>query len=182
MKMYTLAVAGILLTASAHADGDFKKTGTMKIDTDAERATTLHIGCSSDPHGGAVVIELTVPDAWTKKDFGYDDFEGPDAPAGALSHLDWTAAAHTTSITTTASGSYIPDLEDAFQFGIDELSRKKSSGATLLAAFGDQSGKLVWTQSSYDKSKRTLVATFDFDAAQAKKVHDVTAACLPKTK
>ncbi|MEP6483514.1 MAG: hypothetical protein ABJB01_03625 [Rudaea sp.] len=182
MKMYTWAIVALLLTTLAHADGDVRKTGTMKIDSGAERPTTLHVGCSSDPDGGALVIELTVADAYTKKDFGYDDFEGPDAHAGALSRLDWITAARTTSITTTASGSYIPEPPDAFQFGIDARSRQPSKGATLLAAFGDQPGKLVWTQSSDDKSRRTLIATFDFDASETKRVHDVTSACQPKTK
>ena len=182
MKMYTLAIIGLFLAANAHADGDIKKTGTMKIDAGADRATTLHIGCSSDSDGGALVIEITVSDAYTKKDFDYDDFEGPDSPAGALSHVDWITDAHTTSITTKASGSYIPEPPDAFQFGIDEYSRRKSAGATLLSAFNDQPGKLVWTQMSFDKSRRKLVASFDFDASEARHIHDLTVACLPKKR
>ena len=159
--------------------GDFKKSGSVHIDVGASRDATLHIGCSSDRPGGAIVIELIVPDAYTKKDFGYEDFEGPDAPAGALSHLEWTTAMRGTSITTRVAGSYIPDPPDAFQFGLDVMSHQKSAGATFLANVTGDAGKLVWTQSSYDKSKRTLVASFDIDAAESQRIHDLLAPCLP---
>ena len=102
MNKYTFALLLFGLSSIARADGDVTKSGTMKIDAGAERTATLHIGCSSDRHGGALVIELTVPDANTKKDFGYDDFEGPDAPAGALSNLEWITAAGKTSAVSTA--------------------------------------------------------------------------------
>jgi hypothetical protein len=179
MKKYTFTFLLILMSSAAFADGDFTKSGTMKIDNAPERAATLHIGCSSDANG-ALVIELTIPDANTKKDFDYDDFEGPDAHAGALSHIAWITTGGKASITTDVAGSYIPNPPEAFQFGLDEDSRKHSKGATLIAGFKSEPGKLVWTQSSDDKSKRTLVATFDFDAAETKKVHDTTSACLPK--
>jgi hypothetical protein len=154
----------------------------MKIDVGTERAATLHIGCSSDRDGGAVVIELTVPDANTKQDFGYNDFEGPDSPAGALSHLEWITAGGKTSITAKAAGSYIPEPPEAFQFGIDELSHRHSPGATLLASVKSEPGKLIWAQSSYGKSKQKLMATFDFAADEAKHIHDIVAACLPKSE
>ncbi len=180
MKKYTFALLLCGLSSVALADGDVTKSGMMKIDTGTERAATLHIGCSSDRDGGALVIELTIPDANTKKDFGYDDFEGPDSRAGVLSHLDWITIAGKTSITAKAAGSYIPEPQEAFQFGIDELSHRHSPGATLLASFKNEPGELIWTQSSYDKSKRKLVATFDVDAAETKKIRDVTAPCLSK--
>ncbi len=180
MKKYTFAILIFGISTSAFADGDFAKAGTMKIDAASERAAMLHIACSSDRDGGALIIELIVPDAYTKKDFDYDDFEGPDAHAGALSHIAWITTGGKASITTDVAGSYIPNPPEAFQFGLDEDSRKHSKGATLIAGFKSESGKLIWTQSSDDKSKRTLVATFDFDAAETKKVHDTTSACLPK--
>jgi hypothetical protein len=180
MKKYAFAILIFGISSAAFADGDFSKTGTMKIDAGSERAAMLHIGCSSDRDGGALVIEITIPDANTKKDFDYDDFEGPDAHAGALSHLEWITAAGKTSITATAAGSYIPEPPEAFQFGIDVLSHRHSSGATLMASVKNDPGKLTWTQSSYDKSKRKLVATFDMDASEAERIRETTSACLPK--
>ena len=179
MKKFAFAMLMFGVSNLALADGDFTKTGTMKIDAGNERAATVHIGCSSDANG-ALVIELTIPDANSKKDFDYDDFEGPDAHAGALSHIAWITNAGSTSITTDVAGSYIPDPPEAFQFGLDEDSRKHSKGATLIAGFKSEPGKLVWTQSSDNKSKRTLVATFDFDASETKRTHETTSACLPK--
>ncbi len=180
MIRITTFVAILSLASAAHADGDVSASGTMQIDAGASRAATLHIGCSSERHGGALVIEITIPDANTKKDFGYDDFEGPDSRAGALSHLQWITAAGKTSITAKAAGSYIPEPPEAFQFGIDELSRQHSPGATLITSVKDEPGKLVWTQSSYDTSKRKLVATFEIDAAEATHIRETTSACLPK--
>ena len=181
MKKYIFALS-ILAAAAAHADGDVTKTGSVRIDTGAERASTVHIGCSSDKHGGAIVVEITVPDAYTKKDFDYDDFEGPDSPAGALSGIEWIAATKTTHVTTTASGSYIPDPPDAFRFEIAELSRRKSAPATLLAGVDGSAARLVWTQASYDKSGRSLVATFAFDTNESARVRDAVKACLPTSK
>ena len=180
MKKYIFALC--LLSSTAHADGDMTRIGSVHIDDAAQRTATVHIGCSSDPHGGALVVEIVVPDANTKKDFGYDDFEGPDSPAGKLSHIEWIAGAKTTSVTTAAAGSYIPDPPEAFQFEIAELAHRKSAPATLLAAVDGTAARLVWTQSSYDKSKRTLVATFDFDANSAAQLRDNVAACLPKAR
>ncbi|HEX4480085.1 MAG TPA: hypothetical protein VH082_04705 [Rudaea sp.] len=181
MKKYTFAL--LLIAASvAHADGDIRKAGTVRIDSGDVRASTVHIGCSSDPHGGALVVEIIVPDAYTKKDFGYEDFEGPDAPAGKLSHIEWIAGAKTSQITTAIAGGYIPEPPDAFNFEIAGISRRASSAATLLAGVEASEAKLVWTQSSYDKSKRTLVATFAFDASESAHVRDVVKACLPPAK
>ena len=179
MNKYILLFS-ILAAPAAYADGDVTKTGSLRIDNGAERASTVHIGCSSDAHGGALFAEITVPDAYTKKDFGYDDFEGPDSPAGKLSRIEWIAAAKTSSVTTAAAGSYIPEPADAFRFEIAERSRRKSAPATLLAGADGTAAKLVWTQSSFDKSKRTLVATFAFDADESARVRDAVKACLPK--
>jgi hypothetical protein len=178
VKKYSFALCFALIPL-AHADGDVTKAGSLRIDKGTERASSVHIGCSSDADGGALVVEITVPEANTKKDFGYDDFEGPDAPAGKLSHVEWIAA-KTTSIVTAAAGSYIPDPPEAFRFELAELAHRKSAPATLLAGADGTAAKLVWTQSSYDKSKRTLLATFAFDAAESAHVRDVVKACLPK--
>ena len=182
MKKYTLALVVAVSAPLAHADGDITKIGTMKIDASAERASTLHIACSSDRDGGALYFEITVPEANTKKDFGYDDFEGPDAKPGALSRVEWIGAGRSTKITSTAAGSYTVEPAEGFRFEIAERSRRKSAPATLLAGADGTAAKLVWTQSSYDKSKRTLVATFAFDADESAHVRDTVKACLPVSK
>ena len=179
MEKYTFAFLLMSMSSAAVADGDFMKSGAMKVDNGPERAATLHIGCSSDANG-ALLVELVIPDANTRKDFDYDDFEGPDAHAGARSRIEWITTTGKTSITTDVAGSYIPNPPEAFQFGLDEDSHKHSKGATLIASIKSEPGTLVWTQSSDDKSKRALVATFNLDADDAKKASDTTRACLPK--
>jgi hypothetical protein len=51
MKKYAFAILIFGISSAAFADGDFTKTGTMKIDAASERAAMLHIGCSSDRDG-----------------------------------------------------------------------------------------------------------------------------------
>jgi hypothetical protein len=180
MKKYICVPFALLAASMAYADGEITKAGTMRIDGGAERSSTLHIACSSDRDGGALYFEITVPEANTKKDFGYDDFEGPDAKPGALSNVEWIVEKRTTKITSTAAGSYTVEPAEGFRFEIAELSRRKSAPATLLAGADGSAAKLVWTQSSYDKSRRTLVATFAFDAGESARVRDTVKACLPK--
>ena len=180
MKKYIFVLIAMFAVSMAHADGEITKTGTVRIGGGTERSSTLHIACSSDRDGGALYFEITVPEANTKKDFGYDDFEGPDAKPGALSHVEWIGEKRTTNVTSTAAGSYTVEPAEGFRFEIAERSRRKSAPATLLAGADGSPAKLVWTLSSYDKSKRTLVATFAFDAGESTHVRDIVKACLPK--
>ena len=175
--------AFMLATATgAHAElHEFSQTGSVKIDAGTQRGATLHLACSPDKDGGALSIELVVPEANTRKDFDYDDFEGPDAAAGgkALSHLAWTSASGTTEIHHPAAGWYAPEPPDSFMFGISQMSHRHEAPAKLLAAIGADAGKLVWTQTGFDKATRKLVATFELDPAAAAKARDAVASCLP---
>lgn len=177
-----LALSALMLTANSA--GEFSQSGTMKIDNGQERSATLHVGCSPDPDGGALVIELIATEANTRKDFDYDNFEGPDAAAGAnaLSHVVWKSAAGTIEITHAAAGSYLPEPQESFMFGIDQLSRRRGPAATLLAGVGVDAGQLVWTQTGFDDAKHKLTATFTFDAATAQRLRDTASACLPTSK
>jgi hypothetical protein len=163
---------------------EFSQAGTLKIDAGAARSATLHAACSPDGDGGALSIELIVLEANTRKDFDYDDFEGPDAAAGgkALAHLAWTAASGTTEISSAAAGWYAPEPPQSFMFGVSQLSHRRESPAKLLAAIGSEPGKLVWTQTGFDKATRKLVATFEFDAAAAMRLRGAVASCLPGSK
>ncbi len=180
MLVQTLLVVSALTFAAADP-GEFRQAGSMKIDGGAERSATLHVGCSADPDGGALVIELIATEANTRNDFDYEDFEGPDAPAGkkALSHVAWKTATGTTDITHAAAGSYLPEPPESFMFGIDQLSRRRGPASTLLAAVGTEPGQLVWTQTAFDNAKHILTATFMLDASAAQQLHDTVSACLP---
>ena len=183
-RLLVLATASAF-AAAAHADlHEFSQAGTLKIDAGAARSATLHAACSPDKDGGALSIELIVLEANTRKDFDYDDFEGPDAAAGgkALSHLTWTSGSGTTEISSTAAGWYAPEPPQSFMFGVSQRSHRREAPAKLLAAIGSEPGNLVWTQTAFDKSTRRLVATFEFDAAAAMRLRSAVATCLPGGK
>ena len=181
IHLLTAAIALAFATAANAESFEFSQPGTVKIDNGAERSATLHLTCSPDDDGGALSIELMVPEANTRKDFDYDDFEGPDAAAGSkpLSHIAWTSAAGTTAISYAAAGWYIPDPAEAFMFGVNQPSHHRKPPAQLIAAMGPDSGKLVWTQTGFDKTRHKLVATFELDAAAAAKLHAAVVRCLP---
>jgi hypothetical protein len=186
MHIRLLALATALACATgAHAQlHEFSQAGTLKTDAGAARSATLHAACSPDKDGGALSIDLIVLEANTRKDFDYDDFEGPDASADgkALTRLAWTAASGTTEISSAAAGWYAPEPPQSFMFGVSQLSHRREPPAKLLAAIGSEPGKLVWTQTGFDKATRKLVATFEFDAAAAMRLRGAVAACLPGDK
>ena len=178
-----IATATLAMMACAHAElHQFVQDGILKIGTAAERSAMLHVNCSPDLDGGALAIELVATEANTRKDFDYDNFEGPDAPAGgkALSHVAWTTATGTTQIAHAAAGWYAPEPAQAFMFGISQPSHHREEPARLLNAIRDEPGTLVWTQTGFDDGKRQLVAHFELDAAAVKRLHDAAAVCLPQ--
>jgi hypothetical protein len=184
IRLLVLATA-LAFAAGAHAElHEFSQAGTLKIDAGSARSATLHAACSPDKDGGALSIELIVLEANSRKDFDYDDFEGPDAAAGskALSHLAWTAGSGTTEITSAAAGWYAPEPPQSFMFGVSQRSHRRDAPAKLLAAIGPEAGNLVWTQTGFDKATRKLVATFEYDAAAAKRLRDAVATCLPDAR
>ena len=182
MPLRLLILSLVLLSTSALADPHtFDHAGRLKVADATERDATLHISCTPEAGGGAISIELVIPEANTRKDFDYDDFEGPDAAAAskALSQITWTSSAGATPITHVASGWYSPDPPQSFRFGVSQLSHHREPPAQLLGAIR-QAGALVWTQSAADASGARLVATFALDAAAAQRLHDAVATCLPQ--
>ncbi len=178
-----IAVTALAIMGCAHAElRQFVQEGTLKIDMGTERSAMFRVNCSTDPEGGALAIELVATEANTRKDFDYDNFEGPDAPAGgrALSQVGWTTATGMTQIARPAAGWYAPEPAQSFTFGINQLSHRREEPARLLNAIRDEPGTLVWTQTGFENARRKLVARFEIDAAAVKRLHDVAAACLPQ--
>jgi len=181
-RTLTFAVTLAFALGAHAAPREFSQAGTLRIDAGAERSATLHLLCTPETDGGAVSIELVVPEAYTRKDFDYDDFEGPDAAASskALSKLEWSAPSGRTTIAHAASGWYAPEPPDSFMFGVSQLSHRREEPARLLNAIGNEAGALTWTQTAFDNAKHQLVARFELDTAAAARLHTAVAECLPQ--
>jgi hypothetical protein len=177
-----MIVPAILTVAAFAMSNDmyygFIQFGRMRIDDAAERSASLQVECSVHA-GGTLFIELIATEANTWEDFDYDDFKGPDAPAGgaALSRLAWKTAATSTEITHSAVGSYSHSLPETFGFAFGGL--QPGEPAKLLASIGVEAGVLTWTQTGFDNPKRHLFARFELDTAAAKRLHDYVSPCLP---
>ena len=149
------------------------------------RAVSLRVLCNPDSDGGAISVELWVPQAFNLKDFDYDDFEGPDAAAGdrALSQVSVAGAGGTTEISSAAAGWYSGEDPDTFVFGLSQLSHHEGKIANLLRAIDTQRTQLVWIQTGFDNPKHELRATFALDAAMVQRLHDTVDVCLaPATR
>jgi hypothetical protein len=148
------------------------------------RPAQLRLLCDPATDGGAISVELWVPQAATLKDFDYDDFEGPDAAAGsqALSHVSLTGSAGTAGITYAAAGWYSgEDDPNTFVFGVSQRSHRKGKVATLLSAVDVKYTQLVWVQNGF-KDRRELRATFTLDPELATKIHATVDSCLAPAK
>jgi hypothetical protein len=178
-----LATAALAMMAGAHAElHRFVQEGTLKIDQGTQRNALLQVNCSPDSDGGALTIELVATEANTRKDFDYDNFEGPDAAASgkALSHIVWTTPTGTTQIIHAAAGWYAPEPPQSFMFGVSQMSHHREEPARLLNAIRNEPGTLVWTQTGFDDPQRQLIARFELNDAAVNRLHDAVAVCLPQ--
>ena len=144
------------------------------------RGVSLHVLCNPDTDGGAISVELWVPQAFKLKDFDYDDFEGPDAAAGdrALSRVSVAGEGGKTEITSAAAGWYSGEDPDTFVFGLSQLSHQQGKIATLLRAVDPKRTQLVWVQAGFNDPKRELRATFTLDPSTVTRLHDTVGVCL----
>ena len=179
---FCAAAATLAFASAAFAEPlEFSHAGTLAIDGGAGRSATLHVACSPEGRSGALGIDLVVPEASTRKDFDYVDFEGPDAVAGsrAPSRVTWTGGGRTTEITHAAAGWYAPEPAGSFMFGISQMAHHRDAPSKLLRMVGGEPGTLVWTQDGAGKPARQLVARFELDLAAADKLRATVAGCLP---
>ena len=180
-KLLMLALAAVFAwTPALHADLNRLVLEGRLSGAGNPRDVRLCFLCNPDPDGGALSVELWVPQAYTLKDFDYDDFEGPDAAAGsrALSRVNVSGAGGTTEITHAAAGWYSGEEPDTFVFGLSELSHRQGKIATFLKAIDTKHTQLVWVQTGFDDPQRELRATFALDAATVKHIHDAVDECL----
>src|SRR5690349_21169131 len=106
---HVLIAAVLLLPLQAIAQQpDVVLKGTAQTGSDS-RAVQFRFACSANngPNlTGVLSVELEVPQAeQLSKLFDFEPFEGPDANAGALSHLEATGAKTKAQADFTAAGS-----------------------------------------------------------------------------
>jgi len=153
--------------------------GTVQVGAES-RPAHLRFGCAADPRDGALSVELWVPEAFTRKDFDYDDFEGPDAPAGrrALTTIRMSGEHGMTEMSTAVAGWYAGDDPDTFVLAVSEVVRRPGKVARLLGALDATRDRILWVQPRFDDATRTLQASFALDPAAVAKIHAVVAPCL----
>jgi hypothetical protein len=176
-----MALATALAAAPAAADlHRFTISGQLAAPDGATRPASLRLLCEPDPNGGAISMELWVPEAATRKDFDYADFEGPDAPAAEkmLTHVS-VAGGGAIMATAAAAGWYSGENADTFVFGLSQRSHEPGAVATLLEAVDPRDLRLIWVQTSFDEPKRELRAMFALDPASVKQLRDTVDPCLP---
>jgi len=182
MQRTLTSVAILLGAAVAAAHGDqrhFALDGTVKSGA-GTRAATLRVLCEPSSDGGAISLELWVPEAFKRKDFDYDDFEGPDAVAGgrALSRCTASGPGSHLEIVAAAAGWYSGEDPDTFVFGVSQPSHQKGQVASLLQGIASTTAQLVWVQSAFAAHTDALRATFALDAAGAQQLRATVAPCL----
>ncbi|MEO8603954.1 MAG: hypothetical protein ABI629_15370 [bacterium] len=176
-------ILALIAASAARADAHQLVLDGQVESRDGTRSATLHLFCEPAPDGGAIGVELWVPQAFTRKDFDYDDFEGPDAAARtrALSRLSVGGPGSHVEIIHTATGWYTGEDPDSFAFGLSQPSQEKGKLADLLRAVDAKTTQLVWLQRAFDGHTPALRATFALDAARAQQLRDTVAPCLGTT-
>lgn len=184
LRVAGVAFGSILAATVALADEshELRLDGRLHV-ADKTYPATLRVFCTPVSNG-ALGLELIVPDAASRKDFDYDDFEGPDAAARdhALTRIAISGESGKTEIARTAAGWYGVEPMGSFVFGVSQMALQRDAVANLFGAFDGQRGHIVWVQTGFDDAKRELRGAFDYDDAMAKRLRETVEPCLKGTK
>jgi hypothetical protein len=148
----------------------------------AKRAAKLRLTCQP-ARGGAIELELEIPDAQHIADFDFEPFEGPDAPAASrtLSTIGVEGGGAPRVARYSAAGWYSGDDPTAFVFGVSQRSHRTGAVATQIGQVDEHTTRITWTQHGHgDRGKQTLEASFAVDAGAARHLHATVAPCLPR--
>ena len=187
--MFFLGLATLSWDATAQppsaSEAVFDATGRAG---NASRPIRFRFMCT--PNGGAgingvlsVALEIPRPEQW-RGGFDFEPFEGPDATAGALSHLQANGVRTKASNRFAAAGS-TPDTgaNAAFVFEI-AASRRDPAGlgrvAAVLRPLMDGPGQLVWRQGNAKREGAPIAASLELLAERAERLKAVLSPCLAR--
>jgi hypothetical protein len=174
-------------TSTGHAldKADDVPSGSIKVDGQVDtpagtRPARLVLACSraTEPNTtGALSIELRLdPSAITG--FGFDDYEGPGAPASRTPSARLTLGTLAGGPFTVA-GWYSQDK--LFNFGISVVARTPGPVTQFAPALTTSDAPLVWSQPGATAAQPTLTAYFQLNASQRAAWATAIVPCLPSS-
>jgi len=189
MTRVALFALTVLLASAAVRAADAPEAvfaGTARIGTDTRQAT-FRFGCSSNrgPNlTGVLGVELEIPRAAELMPaFDVIPFEGPDAEAGALTHLEASGGTAKARDDFTASGWYpVADSGTSFAWGVNasrRAAKEMRKLAPVLRPLTGGGGRLVWRQGNAAKGGPPLIATLAFGPVETERLKAAIGACLP---
>jgi hypothetical protein len=184
-----VSISGLAVRASfAHAQApttDFVLTGraVTGIDSRDVRATFTCSENQGSELTGVLSIVLEVPDVATLKPvFDFEPFEGPDAHAGARSHIAARANGALAQADFAASGSIPAEPDTSFDLEVTAARRGEprqlAALARVLRPLTTAPGILEWRQGNARRNGAPIVATFHLTAADAASLSVRLDACL----
>ena len=187
--MFFLGLAALPLDATAQppstSEAVFDGTGRAG---NASRAVRFRFMCT--PNGGpgingvlSVALEIPRPEQW-RGGFDFAPFAGPDATAGALSHLRANGVRSKAGNRFAAAGSTpSTGAYAAFVFEI-AMSRRDPAGlgrlATVLRPLMDGPGQLVWRQGNAKREEAPIDASLELLPERAERLKAVLGPCLAR--
>jgi hypothetical protein len=182
--LFGLAIPAPLACAQNRTT-DFVLTGRAVTGTDSRdvRATFTCSGNQGPDLTGVLSIVLEVPDVATLKPvFDFEPFEGPDAHAGARSHVAARANGALAQADFTASGSIPAEPDTSFDLEVTAARRGEprqlAALARVLRPLTTGPGMLEWRQGNARRNEAPIVATFHLTAADAASLSVRLDSCL----
>ena len=152
-----------------------------------KRAVRFRFYCSANngPNiTSALAVEMEVPHfEQLKAVFDFDPFEGPDASAGSLTHLQ-AAGARAKAQGDFAASGFIPAPDPDGSFVLEVAAARRGNPGRLAAlanvmrALVDGPGQLVWRQGNATKDGTAMNATLDLATVGADQLKAALGPCL----
>jgi hypothetical protein len=130
-----------------------------------EVPASLKLQCAPGSNG-SVLWEMSIEQSATLSDFGFDDYEGPDAIANDRKNnttLTPEGGMLKTVVKATPSGYYTEP--DTFALSVSAKANESSDVALLAELVSPQTTEIVWDTRSLRGEGKSLVGRFPLDGA-----------------